>query len=195
MPPLRTGAEHGLSFAGTGQRRLDRPGGWAYGRRGCPHVAGRWRHGPDYRRCQRRGWLHGARERCWWHHQRHRHHQPDQRYGGRYGDAAQRGADFGTYAGLGNGESVMTIGTAGTNANNSLTACFFPGSYIGPGGVVQSFTETDADIATINQAIKDDQNITLPAPGGGNWGWSRNGQLYVPNRGWLKILPGDLVCV
>jgi hypothetical protein len=89
----------------------------------------------------------------------------------------------------------MTIGTAGTNATTSLTACFFPGSYIGPSGTVQSFTETDADMATINQAIKDDQNINLPAPGGGNWGWSRNGQLYVPNRGWLKILPGDLVCV
>jgi hypothetical protein len=89
----------------------------------------------------------------------------------------------------------MTVGTGGTNANNSLTACFFPGSYSGPGGVVQSFVEADSDIATINQLIKDDQNINLPAPGGGPWGWSRAGQLYVPNRGWLKILPGDLVLV
>jgi len=89
----------------------------------------------------------------------------------------------------------MGIGTAGTNAATSLTACLFPGSYIGPGGVVQSNTQIDADIATINQLIKDDQNINLPAPGAGGWGWSRAGQLYVPNRGWLKMLPGDVVGV
>lgn len=90
----------------------------------------------------------------------------------------------------------MTIGTAGTNLTTSLQALFHAGSYISPGGTVQSFVEVDADVATINQAIKDDLNPNLPTPGGTPMsGYSRNGQLYVPNRGWLKVFPGDLVCV
>jgi hypothetical protein len=90
----------------------------------------------------------------------------------------------------------MTIGTAGTNLTTSLTALFHPGSFISPSGVVQSFVEVDADIATINQAIKDDQNPNLPAPGAiPMGGYSRAGQLYVPNRGWLKVMPGDLIGV
>lgn len=87
-------------------------------------------------------------------------------------------------------------GTGGTNAATSLVACIAPGSYITQAGVVSSFSEPDSAIATINQDIKDDQNLNLPAPGGGPmWGWSRNGQLYIPNRGWLKVLPGDCVMV
>jgi hypothetical protein len=98
----------------------------------------------------------------------------------------------------------MAIGTAGTSSANqngvgstvALTALRHPGSFISQAGVVQAFAETDADVATINQAIKDDQNLNLPAPGGGPmWGYSRAGQLYVPNRGWLKVLPGDLIMV
>jgi hypothetical protein len=97
----------------------------------------------------------------------------------------------------------MAIGTAGTTSTTSLTALFAPGSYISPGGTAQSFPSSvadlatvDANVATINQAIKDDQNPNLPAPGAGPmWGWSKAGQLYVPNRGWLKVLPGDLVAV
>lgn len=90
----------------------------------------------------------------------------------------------------------MAIGTAGTNATTSLTALFHPGSYISPGGTVQSFAEVDADVATINQAMRDDLNPNLPSPFGASMqGYSRNGQLYVPNRGWLKVFPGDLVCV
>jgi hypothetical protein len=89
----------------------------------------------------------------------------------------------------------MATATLGTTANNSLTALAFPGSYTRQDGTVFSVTALDADIATINQLIKDDQNINLPAPGAGQWGWSRAGQLYVPNRGWLKLLPGDFVGV
>lgn len=90
----------------------------------------------------------------------------------------------------------MTIGTAGTNLTTSLTALFHPGSFISPAGVTQSFVETDADIATINQAIKDDQNPNQPPINATPMlGYSRNGVLYVPNRGFLRVLPGDLVCV
>ncbi|SRR6266851_4753275 len=90
----------------------------------------------------------------------------------------------------------MATATLGTNAQTTLTALSAPGSFITPGGTVSSVTQLDADIATINQAIKDDQNPNLPSPGAGPmWGWSRNGQLYVPNRGWLKVFPGDFIGV
>jgi hypothetical protein len=89
----------------------------------------------------------------------------------------------------------MTIGTGGSNAATSLTAIKHPGSYMQLSGVALSIVETDADMATIENAIKDDQNINLPAPGQGNWGYSRNGMLYVPNRGVLKCLPGDCIMV
>ena len=89
----------------------------------------------------------------------------------------------------------MATATMGTTATTSLTALQAPGSYINLVGVAFGVTALDADIATINQLIKDDQNINLPAPGAGQWGWSRQGQLYVPNRGWLKVLPGDYIAV
>lgn len=90
----------------------------------------------------------------------------------------------------------MTIGTGGTTLTTSLTALRHPGSFIRVDGTVTSIVEVDADVATINQAIKDDQNFNQPSPGGGStWGYSRNGQLYVPNRGWLKVLAGDAVMV
>lgn len=85
----------------------------------------------------------------------------------------------------------MATGTAATNA--ALTALSFPGSFITPDGIVSSISRADADVATINQLIKDDQNPAQPI--NQNWGWSRAGQLYVPNRGWLKMLPGDIVGV
>jgi hypothetical protein len=88
----------------------------------------------------------------------------------------------------------MATGTGGTAANNTLTALRQPGSFIRPDGTVASVVQLDADIATMNQGLKDDQNSNQPAPGGGPmWGWSRNGQLYVPNRGWLRVLPGDVI--
>lgn len=96
----------------------------------------------------------------------------------------------------------MTIGTGGTSTTHQsgtgsvtvLTSILQPGSFVTPAGTVFSVTETDADIATFNQGIKDDQNPNLPAPGAGPmWGWSRNGVLYVPNRGALRCLPGDLL--
>lgn len=86
----------------------------------------------------------------------------------------------------------MATGTAATNA--ALTALAFPGSYFTPDGTAVGLTRLDADIATIQQLIKDDLNPAQPIniPMGG---WSRAGQLFIPNRGWLKMLPGDIVGV
>ena len=90
----------------------------------------------------------------------------------------------------------MSTGTGGTTAATSLTALRQPGSFITLQGVALSFTELDADIASMNQLIKDDQNFNQPAPGSNAmWGWSRNGVLYVPNRGSLRCLPGDCIMV
>lgn len=78
----------------------------------------------------------------------------------------------------------MSTGTGGTNANNSLTSLkFLPGYNSGMAA---------ADIATIAAMIKNDQNSTLPVIPGS---FSDNGLLYVPNRGVLKMLPGDYVMV
>lgn len=75
----------------------------------------------------------------------------------------------------------MAVKTLGTNANNSITnAVNFQKSL------------ADADVATIAQAVKDDVNVTHPIwPGA----FARNGLLYVPNRGVLRIFIGDWVGV
>lgn len=78
----------------------------------------------------------------------------------------------------------MATVTLGTTAQTSLTAKkFLPGYGSGMSA---------ADIAAIANLIKDDINIAhplIPASFGSN------GMLYVPNRGILKILPGDYVGV
>lgn len=81
----------------------------------------------------------------------------------------------------------MATSTLGTTANNDLTAVpFSPSSQV----------LLPADMATINQAILDDQNVAHPqASLSGVGGFSYNGLLYVPNRGVLKVLPGDWVGV
>lgn len=63
-----------------------------------------------------------------------------------------------------------------------------------PDGISVGLTRLDADIATIQQLIKDDLNPAQPI-NTSMGGWSRQGQLYIPNRGWLKIFPGDIVGV
>ena len=74
----------------------------------------------------------------------------------------------------------MATGTLGTTANNSLTSKLFGGAL------------ATADIAAIANAIKDDQNNLKPIwPGA----WAQTGFLYVPNRGVLRMLPGDYVAV
>ncbi len=78
----------------------------------------------------------------------------------------------------------MATTTLGTNATTSLTSLIFKPGY-GSGMAA-------ADIATIANLIRDDQgNVRKYVPGA----FSADGQLVIPNRGILKILPGDYVGV
>ena len=90
----------------------------------------------------------------------------------------------------------MATSTLGSNANNSLPfALQVHGSFTNQAGVKFASIVAQADLATVNQAILDDQNRNLPAPGAGNWGFSNTQRLYIPNRGFLQCLPGDWVAV
>lgn len=91
----------------------------------------------------------------------------------------------------------MATGTGGTNASTSLTSLQMTGAMAA------------ADIATIANAIFDDRmnlypNPTIPSgavltqpatpsilPGA----FAQNGQLFIPNRGVLRVFPGDYVMV
>jgi len=73
---------------------------------------------------------------------------------------------------------VATL-TLGTNATTTLVAIAY-----NQGSV------SSADFASIQNNIKDHINITHPISTGA---FSRSGLLYVPNRGVLKVLPGDYV--
>lgn len=79
----------------------------------------------------------------------------------------------------------MAVKTLGTTANNSIAKAlkFLPGYGSGMSA---------ADIATLNNAIKNDLNTAANVVGGS---FSAGGQLFVPNRGVLTILPGDWVGV
>jgi len=72
--------------------------------------------------------------------------------------------------------ATITLGTAGTT---TLTA------------LIWNASAAPADCAAIDAGILDDQNPAHPAMG--RWGFTQNGQLYVPNRGLLNLLPGDVV--
>jgi len=74
----------------------------------------------------------------------------------------------------------MATLTLGTNATTSLTSLKFTGNM------------TAADVASIAAAVKDDQNAALPVYPGA---FSAQGLLFIPNRGVLKVLPGDYVGV
>ncbi len=75
----------------------------------------------------------------------------------------------------------MATKTLGSNANNSLTALQFSAGA----------DMVDADLAAMRALILDDLlgafGRVMPE------GFSRNGLLIVPNRGVLKVLPGDWV--
>ena len=84
----------------------------------------------------------------------------------------------------------MATHTFGTNANNSLVAVKYGASI------------ADADIATIANQIYDDfvQNNPITGlttsvlrvmPGC----FTKQGLLYVPNRGYLKPMPGDVIAI
>ena len=74
----------------------------------------------------------------------------------------------------------MALGTMGTTATTSLTSKVFAGNML------------PADVAGIANLIKDDINNLHPIwPGA----WAQTGLLYIPNRGVLRMLPGDYVAV
>jgi hypothetical protein len=73
--------------------------------------------------------------------------------------------------------------TLGTTLTTSLTALkYLPGYASGMAA---------ADQATIQNAIKDDINVAHPRLAGAFQG----GQLFIPNRGVLLVLPGDYIGV
>ena len=88
----------------------------------------------------------------------------------------------------------MATATLGTAATTTLTALSGPGSYTTPDGIAVAIVQADADVATIQQAIKDDLNPAQPI-NTSMGGWSRAGQLFIPNRGWIKVYPGDFIGV
>lgn len=74
----------------------------------------------------------------------------------------------------------MSLLTAGTVATTSLAALKY------------SRVMNAADFADLQQQIKNDKNVDHPVVPGA---FTRSGQLFVPNRGVLQVLPGDYVCV
>lgn len=77
----------------------------------------------------------------------------------------------------------MATSTLGTDATTSLTAlAFLPG--IG--------SLAAADVASINNGIKNDLNPALPLVPGA---FSSAGLLVIPNRGIVQVLPGDYVAI
>lgn len=72
----------------------------------------------------------------------------------------------------------MALSAFGTDANTSLQ------------GLAFSKALTPANVALLQLSIKDDLNVAQPIwPGA----FSLDGLLYVPNRGVLRILDGDVV--
>lgn len=75
----------------------------------------------------------------------------------------------------------MALGTAGTAATTTLTALV---------NFTQAFSPQD--VGTFGNLIKNDLNPAHPTwPGA----FENNGLLFIPNRGILRVLPGDLIAV
>lgn len=82
----------------------------------------------------------------------------------------------------------MATVTLGTSATTSLTALAFSAGA----------NMLDADVATISQLIKDDLlgfGLTGKPARNVPGAYSRNGQLFIPNRGVLQIRPGDYIAI
>lgn len=78
----------------------------------------------------------------------------------------------------------MATKTLGTTTTTILTAVQFAKSLLA------------ADVATIQQGIKDDKiKVAGQHPIYGGDAFSLSGQLYIPNRGVLQMQPGDVVAV
>ena len=95
------------------------------------------------------------------------------------------------------------MATLGTTTTTKLTSYRFPGAPDSPRGqAVPSVTSpTAAQIATLGIGIKNDQvNVNLTTPAGPIWAGAFHPQgnptlLHIPNRGVLKILPGDYIAI
>ena len=74
----------------------------------------------------------------------------------------------------------MALNTFGTDGIDSLSALQW------------NEVSAVADVALIAAGIKDDLNPAAPLVPGG---FTKNGMLYVPNRGVLKLRPGDWVAI
>ena len=72
----------------------------------------------------------------------------------------------------------MALRTLGSNATTSLQALLFA-----RGGM------SVADTATFNANVKDDLTNGHPVVPGS----FRTGMLFIPNRGFIQILPGDFI--
>lgn len=78
--------------------------------------------------------------------------------------------------------ALSYVGTAGTATLRGVV--YSPSSQV----------MLPADVGSMNDAILNDQNVTYPpAHLSGVGGLSAEGILTVPNRGALKLLPGDVV--
>lgn len=90
----------------------------------------------------------------------------------------------------------MATNTLGTNGTTTLTAVRFLRQVL-----------TSVDLAAVATAIRDDANVTVDNTGQIISGaalanmpsvpsaFSREGLLFIPNRGALKVLPNDWVAV
>lgn len=80
----------------------------------------------------------------------------------------------------------MALKTFGTNATTSLSAIQFNPS----SGVM-----TDSDLALFNALIQPNYGGLHPNSGKMNTYVDRMGQLWIPRKGWVKVDPGDWLCV
>ncbi len=78
----------------------------------------------------------------------------------------------------------MAVKTLGTTANNSIAKAL---AFLSGYGQM-----ANADLANLNTAILDDLNLAHPKIPSS---FTADGQLFIPNRGVLRVLPGDWVGV
>lgn len=78
----------------------------------------------------------------------------------------------------------MALLTLGTNATTSLQALLFRGGATGGNSA--------SDWGNLDNLIKDDKINSHPFS---QDNLIAGGQLFVPNRGWLQVLPGDYIAV
>ena len=113
------------------------------------------------------------------------------------------------------------VGTAGTNTSSALTTAFQFYCRNDTSGANPGANQFTADVGTVNNALRDDKAYILPAftgqagsqvivpalpvvQGGApgavsagllSGGFTTQGILQIPNRGTIRVLPGDVVIV